>query len=145
MEQKNDLESGFRIVNIILLEEIFKREIIVTFNDPKIQQHINVDVSVQIKDRTVNVTETVDLSQEFNGATEFTLKIKSVGIFEFVGESKLSLEDFGNVNGAAIIFPYIRESITSIAIKAGLGLIFIPPFDFTKQKANVERASGKSK
>jgi preprotein translocase subunit SecB len=56
-----------------------------------------------------------------------------LGVFERVGESQITdLENFGNVNGAAIIFPYIREHFSSLAAKSGLGLILIPPFSFIK-------------
>ncbi len=56
-----------------------------------------------------------------------------VGVFEKFGDSILDLENFGNVNGAAILFPYIREHLTNLTSKAGLGLIIIPPFNFTNK------------
>lgn len=59
--------------------------------------------------------------------------IKMVGIFEKIGDSTLNPEDFGKVNGAAIIFPYIREQLTNLSAKAGIGLIILPPFNFTKK------------
>ena len=56
-----------------------------------------------------------------------------VGIFECIGESQLKdYEKFGKINGAAIIFPYIREHITNLSMKAGLGPIILPPVNFTK-------------
>ncbi|NCD10471.1 MAG: preprotein translocase, partial [Negativicutes bacterium] len=36
----------------------------------------------------------------------------------------------GNVNGAAIIYPYIREHLTSLSVKAGVGIILLPPANF---------------
>ena len=51
--------------------------------------------------------------------------------YEKYGESILDLESFGRVNGAAIIFPYIREHLTNLSAKAGVGLIMLPPFNFT--------------
>jgi preprotein translocase subunit SecB len=54
-----------------------------------------------------------------------------VGVFECVGESELKDYDlFGRVNGAAIIFPYIREHISGLSLKAGLGPIILPPVNF---------------
>ena len=55
-----------------------------------------------------------------------------IGVFVKEGDVPLPLEDFGNVNGAAIIFPYIREQFSNLALKAGLGFIILPPINFVK-------------
>jgi preprotein translocase subunit SecB len=133
MENNNQLESGFRISNLVLLESNFVRESNVTFNNPEIKQDINVEVGVNLFDNNVFVTETVKFSQVFKDVTEVSATIKMIGVFEKFGENQLDLEEFGHVNGAAIIFPYIREHLTNLSAKAGLGLIFLPPANFTKK------------
>jgi len=133
MENNNQLESGFRISNLVLLESNFVRESNVTFNNPEIKQDINVEVGVNLLDNNVFVTETVRFSQVFNGITEVSATIKMIGVFEKFGETQLDLEEFGHVNGAAIIFPYVREHLTNLSAKAGLSLIFLPPANFTKK------------
>lgn len=133
MEQNTQLESGFKITNLILLESNFKREASVTFEQSKISNTVNVDVNVQITDKTIFVTESLSYSQKSGEIVEVVADIKMVGIFEKIGESELDLEQFGQVNGAAIIFPYIREQLTNLSAKAGIGLIVLPPFNFTKK------------
>ena len=133
MDAKNKLESGFKIINLLLVESTFTREPVVTFDQEKTANSVNVDVNVQIKESTVFVTETLDYSQKLGEIIEVTAKIKMVGIFEKFGESPLNLEEFGKVNGAAIIFPYIREHLTGLSSKAGIGLIILPPFNFTNK------------
>lgn len=60
-----------------------------------------------------------------------------VGVFKRIGDSELiDNEQFGRINGAAIIFPFVREHIANIALKAGLGSLILPPVNFTK--VNVE-------
>lgn len=134
MEQINQMESGFSLQNLILVESNFKRESKVTFNSEKSQNIVNVDVSVQIENNIIIVTETLNFVQKFEEVTEVEALIRMIGIFEKFGESPLDLDKFGRVNGAAIIFPYIREQITNLAAKAGLGLILLPPFNFTANK-----------
>ena len=134
MEQNNQLESGFRINNLLLLESTFKRISNVSFNNPDKKQVINVDVEVNIKDNNIFVTEQVTLKDFLADVEEVSYVIKMVGVFEKFGDSKLDMEEFGRVNGAAIIFPYIREHITNLSAKAGLGLLLLPPFNFTKSK-----------
>lgn len=133
MENNNNLQSGFKINNLLLLESNFSRIINVTFDNPKVIQNIDVDVQIEVNDNTVIVTETVKYNQIFNDIQEVSATIKMIGVFEKFGDSVLDLENFGNINGAAIIFPYIREHLTSLTSKAGLGLIIIPPFNFTKK------------
>lgn len=133
MEQNNQPESGFKITNLILLESNFKREASVTFEQSNISNTVNVDVNVQVTDKTIFVTESLSYSQKSGEIVEVSADIKMVGIFEKIGESELDLEQFGQVNGAAIIFPYIREQLTNLSAKAGIGLIVLPPFNFTKK------------
>lgn len=133
-ENTNQMESGFRITNLILLESNFKRVSNVTFNTDEVKQNINVDVNVNVKGNVVLVTEQITYTQSFNEIEEVNCTIVMVGVFEKVGETKLEdLEQFGYVNGAAIIFPYIREHLSNLSSKAGLGLILLPPVNFTKK------------
>ncbi|MDD4712582.1 MAG: protein-export chaperone SecB [Bacteroidales bacterium] len=133
MEEKKDLESGFRILNIILIESTFKRIQTVVFNNPEIKQEVNVDVNVSINGNTVAVAQQVDYKQLFNGIDQVSATIKMIGLFEKIGESPLDLEQFGQINGAAIIYPYIREHLSNLSAKAGLGLILLPPVNLTKK------------
>ena len=133
MENNNNLESGFKINNLLLLESTFTRIVNVTFDNPDVIQNIDVDVQVTVNENIVVVNEEIKYNQTFNQVEEVSAIIKMVGVFEKYGDSILDLENFGNVNGAAIIFPYIREHLTNLTSKAGLGLIIIPPFNFTKK------------
>ena len=133
MEDKKELESGFRILNILLLESSFNRIESVEFNNPDIKQEINVEVNVNVNGNTVAVTDQIVYKQIFNDIEQVSAVIKMIGVFEKVGDSPLDLEKFGQVNGAAIIFPYIREHLSSLSAKAGLGLIFLPPVNLTKK------------
>jgi preprotein translocase subunit SecB len=134
MENNTSLESGFKINNLLLIESNFSRIINVTFNNPEVIQNVDVQVQVEVNENTVMVTEIVTYNQIFNDVAEVSASIKMVGVFEKYGESILDLENFGNINGAAIVFPYIREHLTNLTAKAGLGLILLPPFNFTKKE-----------
>ena len=133
MENNNNLESGFKINNLLLLESTFTRIVNVTFDNPNVIQNVDVDVQVTVNENIVVVTEEIKYNQTFNEIEEVSAIIKMVGVFEKFGDSVLDLEYFGNVNGAAIIFPYIREHLTNLTSKAGLGLIIVPPFNFTNK------------
>ena len=132
MEKNTQPDSGFKIVNLLLLESNFKRESTVTFEQDKISSTVNVEVNVQVVNKTIFVTETLKYEQKSKELIEVSAEIKMVGVFEKIGEVELDLEQFGQINGAAIIFPYIREQLTNLSAKAGIGIIILPPFNFTK-------------
>lgn len=133
MENDNkDMESGFRIHNILLMESNFKRVPNVVFDNPSITQDIRIEgeVTVNAEKNIVSVIQTLHFSQILNEEKQISATIKMIGIFEKTGESVIDLENFGNVNGAAIIYPYIREHLTSLSVKAGVGIILLPPANF---------------
>ena len=124
---KMDLE----INNLILLESKFKRINNVQFEDANLD--LNIDTEVSVNNNIISVAETVSVKKTHNNTEQFSFLVKMVGIFECIGESQLKdYEKFGKINGAAIIFPYIREHITNLSMKAGLGPIILPPVNFTK-------------
>ncbi|MBB1540762.1 MAG: protein-export chaperone SecB [Bacteroidia bacterium] len=128
-----NMESGFHISNLLLLESQFKRINRVQFNEESFANLLpKIGVAVDVHGNQIAVTEEVTVSQEIDGKTQFSFFVKMVGVFERIGESPLTDgEKFGRVNGAAIIFPYIREHITALSLKAGLGPIILPPINFT--------------
>lgn len=130
-KEKTTPESGFRILNLLLLESSFKREPNLTLQMDKITSKLDVNVGVQINENIVYVTETVNFTNKVEDVTEVSIEVVMVGVFEKYGQSNLDLDTFGKINGAAIIYPYVREHVTNLSAKAGMGLIFLPPFNFT--------------
>ena len=57
-----------------------------------------------------------------------------VGIFECPTETdvQLSIENFSKVNAPAIIFPFVREHLASVSMKAGINPILLPAVNFVK-------------
>lgn len=128
MENKK-IESGFTIKNIILIESSFSRINNVIFDNA--QNNININVNVSIDGANVTVEETVGLLQKQNGNDQVKFRVKMIGMFEKIGESEIKdLDRFGRINGASIIYPYIREHISNVALKAGLGILILPPVNF---------------
>lgn len=132
MNQKvQNSASGFAIQNIILTESTFTRINNAVFEG--VENAMNINVNVSVKSPAINVEETVDFVQKYQGKEQMKIRVKMVGLFQMVGESQIKdLEAFGRINGAAIIFPYIREHITNVSLKGGMGTIILPPVNFTK-------------
>jgi len=132
MENIDKLESGFKIKDLLLVESSFYKTNDVTLKK-ETDNNFNINVEVSIKDKTIFVLEEVVVIQKFQDIEQFRFRVKMVGIFECTGDSNITdFNEFGRINGSAIIFPYVREHITNISLKAGLGAIILPPVNFTK-------------
>lgn len=63
-------------------------------------------------------------------ADTFNIDCTMIGIFSInPGEENYPLEQFGQENAAALIFPYIRETIASVTSKAGIPALLLPPLN----------------
>lgn len=132
MSGKNKMESGFRVNNLFLLESNFKRLNNVQFEGDMPELKIDINTEVGVQGKVISVEETVTITPKYNDIEQFSFSVKMAGLFECIGDSSLTdYDDFGRVNGATIIFPYIREHITNLSLKAGLNLIVLPPVNFT--------------
>ena len=132
MEDISKLSSGFQIINLVLLESHFFRINNVVF-EGKIENNMNINTDVVVDGATITVTEEAIITQKFKSVEQVKINVKMVGIFERTGDTKIKdLDEFGRINGAAIIFPYIREHVTSLSLKAGIGAMILPPVNFTK-------------
>ena len=133
MENANKMQSGFQIKDMLLVESMFSRINDVSFDDKGIENNVDLNVEVGVNGNLITVAEEVTVKQKFQDLEQVNIKVKMVGIFEIVGEPSIeNAEEFGKINGAAIIFPYIREHITNLSLKSGIPVIILPPINFTK-------------
>jgi preprotein translocase subunit SecB len=126
-------ESGFRILHILLVESHFTREMIIDFQR---QMESSLDIQTAMEKHEGNNQYSVmlraTLKSLHDNKVQFTAEVKMVGVFEKFGDPSFSDEQFTSVNAPAIIFPFIREHIASLALKAGIGTVLLAPVNFTK-------------
>jgi preprotein translocase subunit SecB len=129
MEEVNDNKSGYEIKNIILIESSFKRKPSVDFNNTK--RKFELGRKVKENGNRVEVALTVRVSHKSEDEQDYSISVTMLGIFEQVGNAEIeSHKKFGYINGAAILFPFVREHISNVALKGGLGPIILPPVNF---------------
>lgn len=135
MEHIEDKKSGFRVMNVMLTESHFERVANVDFKDSK--QDVSFETGVGVNGDIINVRLKTIVKCKKEDVEQYRIEVSMVGVFQRTGESKIAdNEKFGRINGAAIIFPFIREHIANIALKAGLGSLILPPVNFTKVNSN---------
>ena len=131
MENIKKTKSGFSVESILLTESQFSRKANIDFANSK--QEVTFETGVGSKDNIVNVELTTSVTNKLQDEVQYKIEVTIVGVFKRDGESKITNnDDFGRINGAAIIFPFVREHIANIALKAGLGSIILPPVNFTE-------------
>jgi preprotein translocase subunit SecB len=124
--------ENISISNIVLMESNFFRDKIIDFSDPNLKNNINIHLDNVVADNFLETTLMVTFTAVINEKTIVEAKIKMLAIFEFTTISSVNLETFKEINAPAIIYPYIREHLTSLSTKALLTPIIIPPVNFVK-------------
>ncbi|PKQ68891.1 protein-export chaperone SecB [Raineya orbicola] len=126
------METGFEIVNILLLESNFRREPLVSFEN--LVKNLSFNMGYSQKSNLLNVV--IETSwEEKNKNTqlvEIEAKIKMVGVFRYNDKTSVKVEEFAKVNAPAIIFPFIREQLANLSLKAGIPLILLQPINFVR-------------
>lgn len=131
MDNIKDKQSGFNVESILLTESSFTRKGKINFSES--EQEVSFETGVGSRDNTVNVKLTITVTNKLKDEEQYKIVVSFVGVFKRTGNSQISdNEQFGRINGAAIIFPFVREHIANIALKAGLGSVILTPVNFTK-------------
>lgn len=125
-------EASFKIQHIIVLESFFKRNEAIDFDKGKIANNLDLNVnSTKYEESNLLSAELiVGLKGMRDNTLEYEAKVRILGVFEKVGEPLMPDDTFLNVNAPAIIFPFVREHISSLALKSGVGNVLLPPINF---------------
>lgn len=135
MEENNIQEpksGGYKVENVILIESSFNREISFTSKDNSVANEIviNHEAFETSMDNKFGVTLILDYNGRQDDKVLCKAKIKMLGIFEKIGEPPLGEDIFKKINAPAVIYPFIREHLNSICLKAGITNVFLPTVNF---------------
>jgi len=120
---------GIPIKNIFISELSFQRA-------PEVSTPIKYSFKVQIGSSIDEDKKTaqVNLKLELSETTkkEVTLTCCIIGLFDITEKDKMpiSLNDFLSINAPALVFPYLRETVSNITLHSGVNPIFIPTINF---------------
>lgn len=123
-------KNSYKLINILLIESSFKRASNIDFSSDKLNNNIDIDIKNSINENSLIVTVTLKFSTKIEDEIIISSEIKTAGSFEFGENNEVSLENFGNINAPAIIFPFIREHLSGLSMKAGIQPILLPPVNF---------------
>jgi preprotein translocase subunit SecB len=103
------------------------------FDDKTIQPKLgfNLNSSIdKVDDTSYEITLEINVKTEIPEQVIYIVEIKQSGIFIIEGASDEIKQGFLNVRCPEILFPYARENISSLILRAGFPPLFISPVDF---------------
>lgn len=128
-------ENTYSLTHILLLESLFSRAWTINFEDARFKNNIDIEVNNSGIENDVSVTVQLKYRAGIDENVEISADIKMVGVFSLPAESDLPREQFLSANAPAIIFPFIREHLASLSVKAGINPILLQPINFVKLSA----------
>ncbi len=126
------MNNKIKLKNISLIESSFKREFKIDFENPEAESFIDIEVKHNKKENMLFVELTLIYTLSIKPNNLIASKIKMLGIFEMDKDAAIPEEKFASINAPAIIFPYIREHLSSLSIKASLQPILLQPVNFVE-------------
>ena len=121
------------IKNIFLTELNFVR----TPNVPdKLNYTYTINVGANV-DKATNISN-VMVKLEILEKEQASLKITCcmIGVFDLTNVKNLpiSVDDFLYINAPTVIFPYLREIVSNMTLRAGIKPLIIPTFNFKEMR-----------
>lgn len=132
--------SGYAILNIAITKTNVNRSVILQETETKKEVKFHI-IKHFYQDDMLRCTLHLEyLSVYADGEEEFNAVIDVMGNFQKNGDTPLNMKDFANVNAPAILFPYLREHLASLSMKAGIFPIVLEPINFMETvEQNVEQ------
>lgn len=129
----NDVKpSGYKVASVLLLDSSFKKQIDFDFNIHNINHEIEVKPTAH--ETAPDNKFVVTLNLIYRGLNEqkqmCNADITMIGVFEKFGEPALSEDKFKAINAPAIIYPFIREHLFNLCLKAGIANVLLPTVNF---------------
>lgn len=90
-----------------------------------------IDSEVDEKARTCIVRIGIEVAAHAKDVEVFTLTVSIEGLFEGSQEG-LPLDQFAQVNAPAILFPYLRETVSNLTARSGHPALLLPTVNFVE-------------
>jgi preprotein translocase subunit SecB len=125
-------QTGYKIDNVFLISSNFWRKPEIDFEKMIVGQSNHVSAEPISPDNygRFAVPLTVILTGTVDGEDAFKAECQMIGVFIKVGEPLLTVEKFSQVNGPAIVFPFVREHLAGLTLKGAVGNFLLQPVNF---------------
>lgn len=122
------MELKFKIIDIKLLECHFNINPEYKFVEGRV--HISTSIGINYEKKNKNIGVILSVNSD-NKSQPFIFNITMLGKFNFQKDlPKKELDKIANINCAAILFPYVRETIADLTRRAGFLPFHVDPLNF---------------
>ena len=95
----------------------------------KVAFNLNTTIT-EINETSYDITLEITVKAETDNTVIYMVELKQAGLFIIDGADDELKDGFLNIRCPEVLFPYARETISSLIQKAGFPPIFIAPIDF---------------
>jgi preprotein translocase subunit SecB len=102
------------------------------FTDPS-QPQVGIELSnfaQQLEDNVFEVAIKVTVTSKIEDKTVFLVEVTQAGIFQIRGVPEENLEMIVGITCPNILFPYARESVSDLVVRAGFQPVLLNPINF---------------
>jgi preprotein translocase subunit SecB len=86
--------------------------------------------SASIDDGIFEVTVTVTVTAKLQNTTAFLIEVAQAGIFQIRNVPLEGLEGLLGITCPNILFPYLREAVSDVSVRAGFAPVLLNPINF---------------
>ncbi len=120
-------QPGIYFNGIILVGEEFWRNY-------EVPDDSSVEFVVKLGNESSGTNHSVELHSNLklvkDGKETLRLTSKFIGFFSIIkGEENMDIKEYVRCNAPALMFPYVREHISSITGKSGINPVYLPPLN----------------
>ena len=122
--------AGYSIQSISIVESQFSR--IDELRKEKYTNDVVLDVIRETDEGFAKCKLSVNCESKYSDGTVVAkVKVTALGLFKQIRKNpNLTIEDFTKLNALAIMYPFIREHLAMLSMKAGMKVIIIPIVNF---------------
>jgi preprotein translocase subunit SecB len=124
--------NTYQLESINLIESFFKREPEILYESDEFSSNIDINSGYNIKNNKLLVMLGIEFYAGTPEKKQIIISVKMLGVFKQLDTEGISIDKFAKINAPAIIFPFIREHVATLSLKAGIHPILLPPINFVK-------------
>jgi preprotein translocase subunit SecB len=133
MAENEEVQQQFGVQRIFVKDASFESPMGVAVFGKPWQPKVNVDMntkSEKVSDENYEVVLTVTVTANLEDEAALLIEVQQAGVFMAKGLEPESLRQALGIMAPSLLFPYLRETIDSLAVKGGFPPISLQPINF---------------
>ncbi|MDA1314620.1 MAG: protein-export chaperone SecB [Acidobacteria bacterium] len=94
--------------------------------------------STEVADSIYEVIIQITITAEQEGKTAFLIEVQQAGLFHITGIEERLMPQVLQVTCPTVLFPYVRETVDTMALKGSIPPLLLAPIDFEALRRQME-------